>query len=212
MLGGIIPHSDYSSSSGSPSPPNSGVSRLARRASVSGGPFSYPRSQCRLALRIFSHELDLGATLLVAWSLLTTASAVVHWARLRPSAPSKRICLAIFAAVTSSGLLPSSLLAALGDYSSLLAFHLPRIRHPSPLPLAQPSTPPLSALLRSCGASRERWPALAALPGPSPAAINHLVLLSDCSDCNNATGVSAVQSQVALRLVYWRRDSWGLKV
>ncbi len=31
--------------------------------------------------------------------------------------------------------------------------------------------------------SRGRWPALAALLGPSPAAIDHLVLLSDCSDC-----------------------------
>ena len=80
MLGGIIPYSRLLVTTSSPSPSNSGVSRLTRRASVSGGPFSYPRSQCRLPLRIFSHEtsLDLGATLPVAWSLLTTASAVVQ--------------------------------------------------------------------------------------------------------------------------------------
>ena len=78
MLGGIFLYSRLLVASSSPSPSNSGVSRLTRHASVSVGPFSYPRSQCRLPLRIFSHELDLGATLLVAWSLLTTASAVVQ--------------------------------------------------------------------------------------------------------------------------------------
>ena len=90
MLGGIIPCSRllvaYASSS--PSPSNSGVSRLARRASVTGGPFSYPRSQCHLPLRIFSHELDLGATPSVGYlhnvtPRCTTASRIVRMTTLR---------------------------------------------------------------------------------------------------------------------------------
>ena len=58
MLGGIIPHSRLLVILHSPSPPNSGVSRLARRASVSGGPFAYPRPLHRLPPRILALEVS----------------------------------------------------------------------------------------------------------------------------------------------------------